>query len=1126
MISNDMPRGQMGHLLPMMPNQDRRQFPAFRATTPSGQAGGQFIMQNNPGLNVNQITPSHINVASPAPPMPPLMLAHHQNVLNNYLGHNVVQQRPEWPAWSPLLPKEASSTITSSTSGTPMPLSGRPSIIVHDPTPPPTPMPPPAPTKGRPKGKPRNETQQQKQPPPPPQPPQPLNQMDTRPRGRPRTKGRHQQPQPLLPSQPRQQPPQAPQPRSLLRQDVVQRKATTPQPQPGRPQLEANQGGRRQQNSNVGEMTSQLASIQSISRAMKQFGPYPGPRKKSNRKKASNVNAENNEQEDVIEEPNVDHISTGEFDHQNDDCQISNKEAIISDDQISTENFEAERLSSLQLKTARRMLDKERDELKRKKMFDMFNDERTEINPYTDHYDEHSFISLYLAAYIISTPGCHEVFLCKSCDKEIENRQGFRKHNHTKTHLRNLKNWCRIVKMNDFEDIVNNVVRKISKAAIKRAEEAIAMHQEYHTLARARFYDQCTDQVTPQNDQEEERQIEVIDLAQQINEQHFSDFSKATQAVKDLCPGLFVDFKKQIINLLSVMYFDKDKCDLQIQFNATFYDAKKIKRHWIPKCYDNIRRRSNYRHFMKLQLDQEDLSFAKKSNEQLEEIKTICGMARLLFPIFLECQFVPNAYVILLAVLMDTNDQIECDATSTQLENGWVIDLLLRSGIAILNPTTDVRPIIPTEPEIEHQQDLIIPDQAESSSYIHLPNSVWSNEEAEPSSLQLTQEQIFTSENSPQTFLSSTGMDIESDLLLNQTRIRDDIKLSSIEVTTETHEETKHDWTLNQDNYQKSYSSYSSTTSIQSLPGEDATENTIEEHDYYLDDEEVMDHEIEVSNVITNNPQNHLDNITQDNSATISVPNLTSNMTHNSLEKLFRNYGPIKKISIESSKKSTFRNGNITFFERCNARSAMISMNNTEYRHKKFNIVMSEKKIKLLRDYQNRMEETPLENLTNMVQNLNGESSNLLVDPETENACHDPEEETKLTTSIDVPTKKSCKRKIKSNLLENSTKSSKPDIGDIPKENQSEIVVEIDASSSEDQSEEGVEIHTEFKLQCSVSSPPPDPIYLAHCLFAHWEEQLNFYEDVDRTKDDAFTMETINHLAILVDNASSHRQTE
>ena len=87
-------------------------------------------------------------------------------------------------------------------------------------------------------------------------------------------------------------------------------------------------------------------------------------------------------------------------------------------------------------------------------------------------------------------------------------------------------------------------------------------------------------------------------------------------------------------------------------------------------------------------------------------------------------------------------------------------------------------------------------------------------------------------------------------------------------------------------------------------------------------------------------------------------------------------------------------------------------------------------------------------------------------------------------------------------------------------------MAKIHASSDKDQSEKGVEIHTDFKLQCSVSSPPPDPIYLAHCLFAHWEGQLNFYEDVERTNDGAFTMETINHLAMLVDNASSQRQTE
>ena len=136
-----------------------------------------------------------------------------------------------------------------------------------------------------------------------------------------------------------------------------------------------------------------------------------------------------------------------------------------------------------------------------------------------------------------------------------------------------------------------------------------------------------------------------------------------------------------------------------------------------------------------------------------------------------------------------------------------------------MNPTTDARPMIPTEPEIEqNQQDLIISDQAESS-HIHLPNSVWSNEEAEPSPGQFVQEEIFISERSPHTFLSSTGMNIESDLLLNQTRIQDDIKLTGMEVTTETHEEANPNWTLDPNIYQKSYSSYSSTTSIQSLPG-------------------------------------------------------------------------------------------------------------------------------------------------------------------------------------------------------------------------------------------------------------------------------------------------------------------
>ena len=78
---------------------------------------------------------------------------------------------------------------------------------------------------------------------------------------------------------------------------------------------------------------------------------------------------------------------------------------------------------------------------------------------------------------------------------------------------------------------------------------------------------------------------------------------------------------------------------------------------------------------------------------------------------------------------------------------------------------------------------------------------------------------------------------------------------------------------------------------------------------------------------------------------------------------------------------------------------------------------MSEKKIKRLRDYQNRMEETPLENLTSMVQNINGEPNSLNMDPEAEIEISNmnPKQDTVITTLTTKPTKKTCKRKIKSN---------------------------------------------------------------------------------------------------------------
>ena len=68
--------------------------------------------------------------------------------------------------------------------------------------------------------------------------------------------------------------------------------------------------------------------------------------------------------------------------------------------------------------------------------------------------------------------------------------------------------------------------------------------------------------------------------------------------------------------------------------------------------FEGLKTRPYAREFIQQQVNLGDLSFVHKTQAQLEETKEINGMARLLFPIFLECQFIPVSYVIFLAVLM------------------------------------------------------------------------------------------------------------------------------------------------------------------------------------------------------------------------------------------------------------------------------------------------------------------------------------------------------------------------------------------------------------------------------------------------------------------------------------------
>ena len=237
---------------------------------------------------------------------------------------------------------------------------------------------------------------------------------------------------------------------------------------------------------------------------------------------------------------------------------------------------------------------------------------------------------------------------------------------------------------------------------------------------------------------------------------------------------------------------------------------------------------------------------------------------------------------------------------------------------------------------------------------------------------------------------------------------------------------------------------------------------------------------------------------------TIYVPDLPNYTTKENLSNLFAAFGPIQQIDLELHKNKKFQNASITFQNYHNARSAMSSLNGTLYRDKSLKIKMSRNRSFLSSKDQQNM--SPLENMTSMVQTMTGEPRSHSTESDTETEGKNP---TEVLAATNFNNKKGYKRKLKANKVvgNDAMKASRPNF---------EIIL------STDQPEEQNDNQTEFEAQCNILLPP-NPRDLAQYLFQYWEEQLNFYEDMHRTKNGAFIIETINELAILAGNATPYR---
>ena len=878
--------------------------------------------------------------------------------------------------------------------------------------------------------------------------------------------------------------PQLPPPPPQIRLQPPAPTATKPT-QPMRSQMQRGQqkDERQQVKSTVRGMTSQMASMKSDLQHV-----VPGPRQKENFTQASNVMSDRIHPELLTAEPDIDHITVDDSDDDDDEDHVIIQNQHTNVDNITPQSFKANRFSSLQLKTAKALLQKELNELERKTVQDMLLDTRTRTTPYGDHYEEKSnYAPLFVSSYIISTPGCYEIYTCKACNKEVPHRQNFRHHHKSKTHLKNLDNWIQVLEDNNYADQVQNEIRLISTESIMRAKQALFEYMQLHNRGRANFDLQCNSQLNAHNATYAEapfgeinhpHQGYVVDLPRQINEQDFAAFTKASLAIRHRCPPQFVEFKIELLMLLANIYFDRNECKLQLHFDVNFYDKKRPRRHWIPDLFETIKRQTDPRGFIQHNVNQNDLSFVIREQSQTLEISAISSMARLLFHIFLECHFIPTSYIILLATIMNTTDVMEYDATSVCLNNGMTIDLLLQSGVVVFKPSTAGTAIL--QAETEPYQDVEVPqsiDQADDE-----------------------QERIFTSKTAPTTFLPSLNQHVDDDELLNHSRIQDDININKVKNANDTiamddlakNRTIDHSSLLEESNmYQTSCSSFSSTSSIKSIPDDDTEDNTIDDSIDLHDMKDDMDQETEIVHEVYQN-------------TTIYVPNLPNHTTEGMLSQLLAEYGPIQTINMEPHENVNLINASVTFINCHNARSAMSSLNGTLYKDRSLKIVMSKNNSFL--SSLNQHNNSPLNNMTRMIQTMSGPSNSpgTEIDPETEE--RNP---TNAPASANVTEKKGYKRKLKGtkDVEKVILKTSKPN---------------LDSILSTEQPKEWNEAQTEFSVQCSMLLPP-SPKDLAQSLFQYWEEHLDFYEDIHRTKNCAFIIETINELSILAGQATPYR---
>ena len=107
--------------------------------------------------------------------------------------------------------------------------------------------------------------------------------------------------------------------------------------------------------------------------------------------------------------------------------------------------------------------------------------------------------------------------------------------------------------------------------------------------------------------------------------------------------------------------------------------------HWIISAFESMQKRHrDVRQYLIEKSQENNLEIIMKSPAQRMEIETIADLARLLFKMLVECDFIPTNYLIVLAIIMCQSPTLDYPKSKSELFNSHYIDLVLEEGAILL----------------------------------------------------------------------------------------------------------------------------------------------------------------------------------------------------------------------------------------------------------------------------------------------------------------------------------------------------------------------------------------------------------------------------------------------------------